>query len=60
MKNIIKYSLIFIGLILLLTLLGSFIAGNANVFEWESTGRFVIVLIASFTTVIIIINKEQP
>jgi hypothetical protein len=43
---------------LTLILLGCFIAGNTNVFEWAEIGRFLVTLISVAVTVGVISYKE--
>lgn len=52
------YTLLFVGVFSSLILLGCFIAGNTNVFEWAEIGRFLTALISVAVTIGVIAYKE--
>ena len=52
------YTLLCIFVFASLTLLGCFIVGNTNVFEWHEIGRFVLVVISIAITMLVIYINE--
>jgi hypothetical protein len=53
------YTLLCICIFASLILLGCFVAGNTNVFEWQEIGRCLIAIIGIVLCVSIILAKEQ-
>ena len=53
------YTLLCICIFAALILLGCFIAGNTNVFEWQEIGRFSIAMIGTVLCVSVIVVNEQ-
>jgi len=52
------YTLLGIFVFAVLALIGMFIAGNTNVFEWHEIGRFVLVVISIAITMLVIYINE--
>ena len=52
------YTLLGICFFALITLIGCFVAGDTNVFEWNYNGRVVITILSIALTVGVIVYKE--
>jgi hypothetical protein len=52
------YALLGIFIFTATTLIGCFVAGNTNVFEWSSAGRMGIIVVSTVTIFYTILVKE--
>ena len=52
------YTLLCICVFSVNTLIGMFIAGNTNLFEWHEIGRFVLVVISIAITMLVVYINE--
>jgi len=52
------YTLLCICIFAVITLLGCFVAGNTNVFEWQASGRMGVVITSTVLCFYVVLAKE--